>query len=132
MDRCKAWAPPGRVSVMCRVGQNHILHAVHIRYFWQGNHQNYGHIWCIFTVLANPSHVPIVMNLCRKLSITDQARGIVRRTPSTPVCLKLLLFLITKGSYNLIFIGAHTRLPIDHTTTAGPLPDTCPVFLVAA
>jgi hypothetical protein len=36
-----------------RVGQNHIC-TVYIRYFWQGNHQIYGHIRCIYTVLANP------------------------------------------------------------------------------
>jgi len=41
---------------MCRVGQNHI-YTVYIRYFWQGNHQIYGHIQCIYTVLANPMHV---------------------------------------------------------------------------
>ena len=38
-----------------RVGQNHIYTA-YIRYFWQGNHQIYGHIRCIYTVLANPKH----------------------------------------------------------------------------
>jgi len=38
-----------------RVGQNHI-HTVCIRYFWQGNHHIYGHIRCIYTVLANPTH----------------------------------------------------------------------------
>jgi len=38
---------------MYRVGQNHI-YTVNIRYFWQGNHQIYGHIRCIYTVLANP------------------------------------------------------------------------------
>jgi hypothetical protein len=42
---------------MSRVGQNHI-YTVYIRYFWQGNHQIYGHIRCIYTVLANPMHVP--------------------------------------------------------------------------
>ena len=38
---------------MFRVGQNHIYHIymVCIRYFWQGNHQIYGHIRCIYTVL---------------------------------------------------------------------------------
>jgi hypothetical protein len=41
---------------MCRVGQNHI-YTVYIRYFWQGNHQIYGHIRCIYTVLANPTYV---------------------------------------------------------------------------
>jgi hypothetical protein len=38
-----------------RVGQNHI-YTVCIRYFWQGNHQIYGHIRCLYTVLANPNH----------------------------------------------------------------------------
>jgi len=38
---------------MCRVGQIHI-YTVYIRYRWQGNHQIYGHIRCIYTVLANP------------------------------------------------------------------------------
>jgi len=42
---------------MRRVGQNHV-YAVYIRYFWQGNHQIYGHIQCIYTVLANPTHSP--------------------------------------------------------------------------
>jgi len=41
--------------IMIRVGQNHI-YTVYIRYFWQGNHQIYGHIRCIYTVLANPNH----------------------------------------------------------------------------
>ena len=36
-----------------RVGQNHI-YTVFIRYFWQGSHQIYGHIRCVYTVLANP------------------------------------------------------------------------------
>jgi hypothetical protein len=30
---------------------------VYIRYFWQGNHQIYGHIRCMYTVLANPTYV---------------------------------------------------------------------------
>jgi hypothetical protein len=41
---------------MCRVGQNHI-YTGYIWCFWQGNHQIYGHIRCIYTVLANPMHV---------------------------------------------------------------------------
>ena len=44
------------LSGMCRVGQNHI-YTVCIRYYWQGNHQIYGHIRCIYTVLANPRYV---------------------------------------------------------------------------
>jgi len=42
-------------SCITRVGQNHI-YTVYIRYFWQGNHQMYGYIRCIYTVLANPMH----------------------------------------------------------------------------
>jgi len=38
---------------MTRAGQNHI-YTVCIGIFWQGNHQIYGHIRCIYTVLANP------------------------------------------------------------------------------
>ena len=29
---------------------------MYIWYFWQGNHQIYGHIRCVYTVLANPTH----------------------------------------------------------------------------
>jgi len=41
---------------MCKVGQNHI-YTVYVRYFWQRNHLIYGHIRCIYTVLANPTNV---------------------------------------------------------------------------
>jgi len=34
-----------------------LARAIYIRYFWQGNHQKYGHIRCIYTVLANPRHI---------------------------------------------------------------------------
>jgi len=51
---------------MCRVGQKHI-YTVYIRYFWQGNHQIYGHIRCAYTVLANPIHVPSLTFLQDKL-----------------------------------------------------------------
>jgi len=40
-----------------RVGQNHI-YTEYVRYFWQGNHQIYGHIGCIYTVLANTKKDP--------------------------------------------------------------------------
>jgi len=32
---------------------------VYIRYFWQKNHHIYGHIRCVYTVLANPSYIAI-------------------------------------------------------------------------
>jgi hypothetical protein len=31
---------------------------VYTRYFWQGNHWSYGHIRCVYTVLANPCQQP--------------------------------------------------------------------------
>jgi hypothetical protein len=43
-------------SAMSWVGQNH-TYTVCIRYFWQGDHQIYGHLRCIYTVWANPSNV---------------------------------------------------------------------------
>jgi len=49
------WVVLNTLFKMSRVGQNHI-YAVYIRYFWQGNHQIYGHIQCIHTVLANPKN----------------------------------------------------------------------------
>jgi len=56
-------SPP---SFMCRVGQNHI-YTVHIRYFWPGNYHIYGHIRCIYTVLADPIHETWIMSFycCR-------------------------------------------------------------------
>ena len=46
--------PHAPVVQIRKVGQNHI-YTVYIQYIWQGNHQIYGHIWCIYTVLANPT-----------------------------------------------------------------------------
>ena len=34
---------------------------MYIRCFWQGNHHTYGHIRCIYTLLANPTHLPAHM-----------------------------------------------------------------------
>ena len=48
-------ADVSRTAYMSRVGQNHIF-TVYIRYFWQGKHQIYGLIGCVYTVLANPMH----------------------------------------------------------------------------
>jgi len=50
------------VLYICRVGQSHI-YTVYIRYFWQGNHQKYGYIRCIYTVLANPIYFCIIASL---------------------------------------------------------------------
>jgi hypothetical protein len=45
-------------SNMLRVGQNH-TYTVYIQYFWQGNRQIYGHIRCVYTVLANPKYAAL-------------------------------------------------------------------------
>ena len=44
-------ATEGKVG---RVGQNHI-YTVYIQYFWQGNHQIYGHIRCIYRIWFWPT-----------------------------------------------------------------------------
>jgi len=46
---CMLCATIGLARTIC-------LYTVHIRYYWQGNHQIYGHIRCIYTVLANPRY----------------------------------------------------------------------------
>jgi len=47
-----AGPPPSCVSYI-GFGQDHIYSVYTV--FWQGNHRIYGHIRCIYTVLANPS-----------------------------------------------------------------------------
>jgi len=39
--------------------------------FWQGNHQRYGHIRCIYTVLADPTHTHIQTNKALTAYITQ-------------------------------------------------------------
>jgi hypothetical protein len=55
-------------SIISRVGQNHI-YTVYIQYFLQGFHQIYGHIRCIYTVLANPNYKYNIMMLGRKFRV---------------------------------------------------------------
>ena len=33
------------------------MYGVYTRYLWQGNHQIYGHIRCMYTVLTNPNNL---------------------------------------------------------------------------
>jgi len=40
---------------MIKIGQN-LIYTVHVQYFWQGNQQLHVHVWCIYTVLANPTY----------------------------------------------------------------------------
>ena len=44
-----------------RVGQKHIYtRCVYTGCFGQGNHKIYGHVRCIYTVLANPIHIQVM------------------------------------------------------------------------
>ena len=41
---------------------------VYTRCFWQGNHKVYGHIWCNYAVLANPTHKPEMCKKCMTMA----------------------------------------------------------------
>jgi len=81
--------------LLSRVGQDHI-YIVHIRYFWHGNHHIYGHIRCIYTVLANPnadeffdisSYLTVLKHSCHGLShglMSELHEG--HGSPSVCVC----------------------------------------------
>ena len=47
------------LHVCSRVGKNQtfIGRSMYKRYFWQGDHHTYGHVQCVYTVLANPTHL---------------------------------------------------------------------------
>jgi len=80
---------------MCRVGQNHI-YTVCIQYFWQGIYHIYGHIRCIYTVLANPIYVGFLYVLF--LYVVFRSRQPRKqRTRSAPPCRKPLE--VGKGAY---------------------------------
>ena len=55
----KLWSDIGLARTKCN-GQNQIYPA-YVRYFWQGNHQLYGHVRCVYTVLTNPSHILVTL-----------------------------------------------------------------------
>ena len=91
---------PPLARLMTRVGQNHIC-TVYVRYQWQGHQQIYGHLRCIYTVLANHIHlvllhsIPtrfcspwlvqrVLMTACIACSSKDGQ--ILRRVPSQQKC----------------------------------------------
>jgi hypothetical protein len=43
------------------------IYTVYIQYFWQKNHQIYGHIRCIYTVLVNPWNTVCYVGLARTI-----------------------------------------------------------------
>jgi len=59
--RVPCWISSGSVASAARgrplLGLARTIYTVHIRCFWQGDHHIYGHIRCIYTVLANPIYM---------------------------------------------------------------------------
>jgi len=52
-------ARPGRNSFVELARIIHLwVYTVYVQHFWQGNHHTYGHIRCVYTVLANPIRLP--------------------------------------------------------------------------
>ena len=100
---------------MYRAGQNHIC-TVYIWYFWQGNHQIYGHVWyivrCIYTVLANPSYV------CTRLHHTHPKLpwGLPdSNMPRGPTAsFRLWSAQVSQADGHLVNINMHWLTEIDH------------------
>jgi len=44
------------VTVSLIIGRVGHIYTVYLWYLWQGNHQIYGHVRCIYAVLANPNY----------------------------------------------------------------------------
>ena len=66
-----------------RVGLDH-LYTKYKRYFWQGNHQIYGHTPCIHTGLADPAQ--FVPRVCKEAhGDACQTNRLVGREPSLAV-----------------------------------------------
>ena len=77
------------------------IYTVHIRFFWQGNYQTYGHIQCVYTALAIPRYLCSAMfmwSLCFlfKFTPTDCASmfqmykvtSLHRGFKCRPICVK--------------------------------------------
>jgi hypothetical protein len=69
------------------------LYTVFIRCFWQGNHHIYGHIRCIYTVLANPTHhtCSFTLGTMRFLTHFAYVMHVTSHNRSAPVGTMLLL-----------------------------------------
>jgi hypothetical protein len=78
---------------VCRVGRNHI-YTVHIRCFWQGNHQIYSHIRCIYTVSGQPYVYGVVV----MHAAADSQQVQLRNASYCARVLALLLHEVQKAS----------------------------------
>jgi len=68
----------GRIYTVRIYGTDICICGVYIQYFWQRNHQIYGHIRCMYTVLANPKHA------CSSNQATSSSNWF-----STYICIRL-------------------------------------------
>jgi hypothetical protein len=87
-------------ELMSRVGQNHI-YTVYIRYFWQGNHQIYGHTRCIYTVLANPTYESNIQWLGLKIFSGQPVPYIPKHALALVTSLRLVDMTFHVGPYEL-------------------------------
>jgi hypothetical protein len=79
------------IHKICRVGQNHIyiyIYTAYVRYVWQGDHQIYSHMRCIYTILANPKTLKLA-NWSAK-----EPKTIFHFGPGAPLCHFSLFFCI--------------------------------------
>jgi hypothetical protein len=91
-------------SFISRAGQNHI-YTVYIQYFWQGDHQIYGHIRCIYTVLANPSFIShaLAQNRNKHLYGPPQPSMIPHTQSNNPSRCTTSSFLTRVGQSHMVY-----------------------------
>jgi hypothetical protein len=117
---------------MFRVGQNHI-YTVYERYFWQGNHQIYGHIRCIYMVLANPNHVvhttfahshlhlSMMGSICQTLhnARSHKHPSICQLcTPLNHTCTPVSVTLCTTHNHTCTSVSVTLCTPLNHICTS--------------
>jgi len=75
---------------------------VHIRYVWQGTHPIYGHIRCIYMVLANPRSG--LMLLCFLLGVCVHATVMCVAWGASCVCVRAGVREVTFSGAMLMFL----------------------------
>ena len=105
------------VCLFFRVGQDHI-YTVYIRYFWLGYHQIYGHIRCIYTVLANSTllklniwHRAFVTRLWRLDATKSCANALVEKWPDL-LCHWALILCSLRSPYSTREKNGKTSLAV--------------------
>ena len=91
---------------------------MYIRYFWQGNHRIYGHIRCIYTVLANPTYV---LKFCTTNVATPHCTSSTS-SAGRPAAGTLLKSLLTRVCF---CITSHTTQPLQLNLQASQRQGRC-------